>query len=511
MRRLDMSKVREILRLKFDVELSLRDIAASCNCGKSTVDDVLKRAKNASISWPCYLNDKELLSLIYPPTETRSKTAEPDLNYVFNEMKKKNVTLMLLWEEYKRDNPDGLMYTQFCERYRNFKKTNQISMHIEHKAGEEMQVDWAGSTIPYTDYSSGQEKQAYIFVSVLPASAYPFAYAYEDMKLPSWIDAHVRAFEHFGGVPRITIPDNTKTAVKAPDLVDPLLNTSYTEMARHYGTTLVPARPGKPKDKAADENMVGNVSRHIIAALRNHKFFGLYEVNKAIKNELNRFINRPFQRIEGSRLTAFEAIDKPALKPLPATRYEYADWKDTKIAFNYHVEYDGFFYSVPYSNIGMVSRIRATASTIEIFVDGVRVAAHQRNFNTYKRYTTLPEHMPESHKVVTGWNSERYLAWAEKIGPQTKHLIASLLDSREYPVQTYRACMGIMRLSSVYTPETVEAASKEAIDKRTLSYKYFSIILGQMASKNPSPESEKIVLNSNLRGAETYAGGGINA
>ena len=506
-----MSKVREILRLKFDVGLSLRDIAASCNCGKSTVDDVLKRAQNANISWPCNLNDKELVSLIYPPVDTRNKIIEPDLNYVFGEMKKKNVTLMLLWEEYKRDTPDGLMYTQFCERYRNFKKKNQISMHIEHKAGEEMQVDWAGSTIPYTEPSTGEEKQAYIFVSVLPASAYPFAYAYGDMKLPNWIDAHVRSFEHFGGVPRVTIPDNTKTAVKTPDLVDPQLNTSYTEMARHYGTTLVPARAGKPKDKAADENMVGNISRRIIAALRNCQFFSLFEINQAIKTELNRFINRSFQKLEGNRLSAFKAFDKPALKPLPVTRYEYADWKDAKIAFNYHVEYEGFFYSVSYSHIGKASRIRATASTIEIFVDGVRIAAHQRNLNTYKRYTTLPEHMPESHKAVTGWSSERYLAWAEKIGPQTKKLIATILDSREYPVQTYRACMGIMRLSSSYPTETVEAASKEAIDKRTCNYKYFSIILKQMASKESFSESERVVSNNNLRGAKTYAGGGVNA
>ena len=506
-----MSKVREILRLKFDVGLSLRDIAASCNCGKSTVDDVLKRAKNANISWPCYLNDKELLSLIYPPSEARNKAIEPDLDHIFNEMKKKNVTLMLLWEEYKRDNPDGLMYTQFCERYRNFKKTNQISMHIEHKAGEEMQVDWAGSTIPYIELPSGKEKEAYVFVSVLPASSYPFAYAYEDMKLPNWIDAHIRAFEYYGGVPRITIPDNTKTAVKMPDLVDPQLNKSYTEMAAHYGTTLIPARPKKPKDKAADENMVGNISRRIIAALRNHQFFSLIEINKAVRTELNKFINRPFQKIEGNRLSAFEAIDKPALKPLPAARYEYADWKEVKVAFNYHVEYEGFYYSVHYTNIGKIAAIRATNSTIEIFIDNVRIAAHQRNFNTYKRYTTLPEHMPESHKAVTGWNSARYLAWAEKIGPQTKQLIASILESREYPVQTYRACMGIMRLSSQYPSETVEAASREALEKRTCSYKYFSIILRQISSKEASSEGEKVVPNSNLRGAKSYAGGGLNA
>ena len=511
MRRLDMSKVKEILRLKFDVGLSLRDIAASCNCGKSTVDDVLKRAQNANITWPCNLNDKELLSLIYPPVEARKAAIEPDLNYIFHEMKKKNVTLMLLWEEYKRNHPDGIMYTQFCERYRRFKKANQISMHIEHKAGEEMQVDWAGSTIPYTEPTTGEEKQAYLFVSVLPASAYPFVFAYGDMKKPNWINAHVRAYEYYGGVPRVTIPDNTKTAVKTPDLVDPHLNASYAEMARHYGTTLVPARPGKPKDKAADENMVGNVSRRIIAALRNHRFFSIVEINQAIEVELQRFVNRPFQKLEGNRLTAFKAIDKPALKPLPATRYEYADWTDAKIAFNYHVEYQGFFYSVPYCHIGDISRLRVTASVIEVFVDGVRIAAHNRNFNTYRRYTTLPEHMPESHKAVTGWNSERYLSWAEKIGPKTRALIAKVLDSREYPVQTYRACMGIMRLASSYPAEVVETTSKEAIDKGTCTYKYFSIILRQKALKVTDPISEKVISNTNIRGAEAYAGGGVNA
>ena len=332
-----MSKIREILRLKFDVRLSLRDIAASCNCGKSTVDDVLKRAKGANIPWPCYLNDKELLSLIYPPVKTLNKAIEPDLNYIFSEMKKKHVTLMLLWEEYKRDNPGGLMYTQFCERYRNFKKANHISMHIEHKAGEEMQVDWAGSIIPYTDLSSGEDKKAYIFVSVLPASSYPFAYAYSNMRLPSWIDAHIKAFEFYGGVTRVTVPDNTKTAVKTPDLVDPLLNISYNEMAAHYGTTIVPARASKPKDKTADENTVKNISQRIIAALRNYRFFSIYEINEAIRTELKKLIERPFQKIEGNRLSAFLAIDKPALKPLPSSQYEYADLKETKIGFNYHV------------------------------------------------------------------------------------------------------------------------------------------------------------------------------
>ncbi len=503
-----MSKVREVLRLKFEIGLSLRDIAASCNCGKSTVEDIFKRVQNENITWPCNLSDKELLSRIYPPVENQHKSSALDLNYIYSEMKKKNVTLMLLWEEYKRDNPEGLMYSQFCDHYRSFKKSNQITMNIEHKAGEEIQVDWAGSTLLYIDTTTGEEKKVYIFVSVLPASSYPFAYAYENMTLPNWIDAHVRAFEHYGGVPRITIPDNTKTAVTSPDLVDPLLNTSYAEMARHYGTTLVPARSRRPKDKAADENMVLNVSRRIIAALRNHQFFSLYEINQEVKVELTKLINRPFQKIEGTRLTAFESIDKPALMPLPPMRYEYADWKNAKIAFNYHVEYDGFFYSVSYTNVGKQARIRATVSScIEVFTDGTRIAVHARNYNRYKRYTTLPEHMPESHKIVAGWSSDRFLSWAEKIGPNTKQVIMHVLESRDYPVQTYRACMGIMRLGSTYSADCMEAASAEAIEKCTYTFKYFSMIVKQIALKSVNVQTEKIIPNSNIRGADAYIGG----
>ena len=374
-----------------------------------------------------------------------------------------------------------------------------------------MQVDWAGSTLPYYDQSTGEEKQAYIFVSVLPASSYPFAYAYKDMTLPNWIDAHVRAFEHYGGVPRVTIPDNTKTAVKKPDLVDPQLNPSYAEMARHYGTTLLPARARKPRDKASDENMVLNVSRRILATLRNHQFFSVYEINQAINVGLIKFINRPFQKIEGNRITAFDTIDKPALMPLPKTRYEYADWKNAKVAFNYHVEYEGYFYSVPFIHIGKIARIRATAAIIEVLIDGLRIVAYPRNFNTYKRYTTLPEHMPESHKTVTGWNSERFLSWAEKIGPQTKQVISRILDSRDYPVQTYRSCMGMMRLASQYSTENMEAASAEALEKKAYTYKYLSIILKQIAVKDNITENEKIVPNINIRGAKAYAGGGLNA
>ena len=504
-----MLKAREILRLKHEVGLSLREIGQSCNCGKTTVAEVLERAERAGIQWPIDLNDKQLMSLLHPPTDHPKASPEPDLKYIFYEMKKKSVTLMLLWEEYKEQHADGIMYTQFCERYRKFKKQNQLTMRIEHKGGEEIQVDWAGQKIPYCEPETGESKVASVFVSVLPASAYPFACACEDAKLSSWIDAHIRAYEFFGGVPKVTVPDNTKTAVITPDLVDPVLNKSYTEMARHYRTNLVPARAGKPKDKAADENMVGNVSRRIIAALRNRQFFSLQEINQAIKEELGKLINRPFQKMEGNRQTAFEKIDKPFLQPLPSRRYEFADWKEAKIGFNYHVEYEKFFYSVHYSHAGQPCSIRATPHVIEIFRGNERIGACKRNYNTFKRYTTLPEHMPEQHKAVYGWNSERFLSWAEKIGPNTRELIQCILESREYPVQTYRTCMGVMRLCKVYPAHIMESACREALDKKTCSYKYLSLIAKQLAAISPQKKPETIIKHDNVRGISAYAGGGF--
>jgi transposase len=516
MRRTDMLKARQILKLKHEANLSLREIGKSCGCGKSTVSEILKRAESANISWPLKLSDKQLISLLYPLTQSKSKVPEPDMQYIFHEMKKKNVTLMLLWEEYKEQHPEGIMYTQFCERYRNFKKKNKLTMHIEHTAGEEVQVDWAGTTMSYIVPATGETKTAYIFVAVLPASSYPFVYAYDNTRLPSWIDAHVRAYNHFKGVPKVTIPDNTKTAVTTTDRFNPILNRSYNEMAKHYGTVVIPARAYKPRDKGADENMVGNVSRRIIARLRNRQFFSLYEINQALKNELDKFILRPFQKIDGNRLTAFEKLDKPLLKPLPATAYEYAEWKETKVQFNYHVEnYENFFYSVPYTYAGKPCSIRATSKTVEVFIDNERIAVHSRNYNKFKRYMTLPEHMPEEHKIVSGWSTERFLTWAGKTGPYTRELIKHVLESCEYPIQAYRACMGIMRLGKDSPSEIMESACKEALDKRTYSYKYFSIIFRQNTAKinknSDNSKPDKIVSHKNVRGSNAYAGGGLNA
>ena len=505
-----MSKIRDILRLKNETDLSLREIAKCVEVGKSTVGDIISRAEKASLSWPVEMNDVQLTAAIYPPTESKNEQIEPDFELVFKEMKKKHVTLLLLWEEYKTKHPEGIMYSQFCSKYQNFKKQNKLSLHKEHKAGEEIEVDWAGSTMEYINPLTGELVPVYIFVSVLPASSYPFAYAYHNQKEENWIDAHVRSFNYFGGVPRVTIPDNTKTAVTKADRFNPILNKSYQEMARHFGTVIVPARPRKPKDKAADEGMVGFFSRRIIAKLRDKKFFSIEEINQSISEELVVLINKPFQKREGNRQQAFNEIDKLALQPLPTKRYEYAKWKDSIVQFNYHVDYEGFFYSIHYSHTGKPCSIRATIKTIEIFSNSERIACHARNYNKSGRYITLPEHMPEAHKAVSGWSNDRLLSWAEKIGPYTKKVIQSVLESREYAVQTYRACMGILRYSNEYSNDVMEATSKEVFEKQTFSFKYFQITLKQLTRISVGKKEEKIVSNDNVRGILSFQGGGIN-
>ncbi len=511
MRRINVLKAREILRLKNDFDFSIRDIARASSCGKSTVSDVLERAEKADLTWPIELNDKQLMSKLYPPLERSGKPPEPDLEYIYKEMKKKNVTLGVLWEEYKAEHHDGLMLTQFCERYRNFKKQNNMYMHKEHKAGEEMEVDWAGSTLPYFDRDSEAHKNAHIFVAVLPASSYPFARAYPDETLPNWIKAHTDAFKHFGGVPAITIPDNTKTAVTTPRAADPVLNRSYLEMARHYGTAIMPARPRKPKDKAADEGMVKIASQRILAPLRNMRFFSIEEINAAISEQLEKLINRPFQKLEGNRKSAFEEIDKPALRSLPKNKYEYAIWKESRVQPHYHVEYEGFFYSVPHEHINKPCSIRVTTGTVEVFIDGERVAAHKKNTSKANRYTTLPEHMPLNHRVVSGHSNETFIKKANMTGPNTAGLVMRILKSACNPIESYRICNSILSLAASNKSKTVENASQEALEKELYAFKYFKLLLSKHQKSDSVENEERVINHNNIRGKDSFTGGVANA
>jgi len=508
--RLNMSKAKEILRLKGQ-DFSYRDIASSVGCSKTVVGETIRRATEAGIESAEAYTETELEKMLFPEKYSDCiGTDEPDMGYILTELSRKHVTRQLLWEEYKLDHPSGLMYSQFCERIRIAMKANEIDYHKTHKGGEECEVDWAGTGIPYFDLKGKEWRTSAIFVAALPASAYPFAYAYPDQKSASWIDAHIRAFKFFGGTPRILIPDCAKTAVITPDLFDPILSKSYQEMASHYDITIIPARPGKPRDKNYVENTVGNVSRRIIAALRNERFTSIEEINAAIGEKLEAFIDSPFKKLPGSRRSAFEKIDKPMLRPLPKNHYELAHFKICKIGVNYHAEYDGFFYSTPYEHRGKECLIRATGDTIEIFVSGERVCSHIKH-TSGNRYVTIPEHLPDQHKVVSEWNDERFVLWAGNYGRNTEAYITALLASTEYSVQAYRMCMGVLREAKNASPEIVEAASAMVLENEQFSSKYFSLAIKRKIKESEKQKSVRVVEHENIRGAKAFAGGEYNA
>jgi transposase len=420
-------------------------------------------------------------------------------------MQKKGMTLTLLWEEYKTEYPDGLMYTQFCERYRSFRKQNDVYMRKIYKAGERAMVDWAGLTMSYTD-DTGETRPAYIFIATLPASSYLYVEPFRDMAESSWINAHVHAFEYFGGAPRIIVTDNPKTAIIKADFHDPVANRAYWEMARHYGAAIVPTRVKKPKDKAPAEKGVQIAERRIIAKLRNQQYRGFDELWVAVRREVEVVNRAPFKRLPGSRFSVFTETEQPLLQPLPRARYELADWKKAKAGMDYHVQYDDRFYSVFYTYAGSQLALRATPNTIEVFCDNERIASHIRNYSNKSRYTTLPEHMPSNHRAMVDWTPERFDSWASKYGPNTQEYICFLMGRREHPEQAYKTCAGILRMGESLSTANMEDICKMAKEKNIYTYKYFSMLFKNIATahKQRPPGSVK---HENLRGSSYYGGG----
>lgn len=510
MRRTGMEKAREILRQHYEVGLSQREIAESVKVSLGTVSGILAKAKAAGIKYPLRLNNKELGSILYPPVQkdgNRNYT-EPDMEYIHREMQKKGVTLTLLWEEYKTEHPDGLMFTQFCTRYRAFRKTNDVYMRKIYKAGDRVMVDWAGDTMSYTD-DVGREHAVYLFVAALPASAYLYVEPFRDMAQQAWIDGHVHAFEYFGGVPRIIVPDNAKTAVSKADIHDPETNRTYADMARHYAAAIVPTRVRKPKDKAPVETGVQIAERRIIAKLRKRQFHSFDEVWGAVRNELEEVNRKPFQKLPGSRLSVFKETEQPELRPLPPVRYECADWKQVRAGMDYHIQYDEHFYSVPYLYAGRQLELRATANAIEVFSDHERIASHLRSYASQVRYVTLPEHMPSNHRAMADWTPERFQAWAGKFGPDTQSYISFLLKRREHPEQAFKTCAGILRMGESLSTTGMEAVCRAAKEKNVFTYKYFSMLFKRMSQEGGERPAAPI-RHENLRGSGYY-GGDANA
>lgn len=505
-----MRKIREVLRLSLGDGLSRRRVGAATGLPYTTVADYLVRARLAGLGWPLpdELDDAALEARLFPsvvgaPARTRPL---PDWATVHRELRRTGVTLQLLWIEYRERHPDGYGYTQFVEHYRRWARHLDVVMRHDHRAGEKLFIDYPGATIPIVDPDTGEIAPAQLFVAALGASSYTYATATRSQALPDWISAHVGAFEFYGGVPAILVPDNLKAGVTEADRYEPTINRTYAELAAHYGCAIIPARPYKPRDKAKVEAAVLVATRWIIAALRDRTFFSLAEANGAIRERLAWLNERPFKRLPGSRASLFAELDAPALRPLPARRFEYATWTSAKVSIDYHVEIDRHWYSVPYRLVGEQADIRTSATTVELFVKGRRVASHLRS-PIRGRHTTEPGHMPESHRRHLEWSPGRIVRWAEQTGPATGALVEAILASRPHPEQGYRSCLGILRLGRRYGAERLEAACARALRIGARSYRSVDSILRTGLDRQPLPDapaSTEVRRHENVRGGSYY-------
>lgn len=511
-----MRQIREILRLRFECQLSQRSIQDSCRISKTAIWDCLHRARAAGIGWPLPddLDDTALEAKLYPIHVNPLDTAPlPDWAATFFELKKKGVTRQLLWEEYLAKFSHGMGYSQYCRKFGDWIQSQRISMRQEHKAGEKLFVDFAGSTVPIYDADSNRVFNAQIFVAVWGASNFCYAEAVPSQSLPFWIGCHVNALEFFGCVPEVMVPDNLRSAVKNPCRYDPETNPTYAELASHYGFAVIPARPRKPKDKAKAEAGVQLVTRWILAVLRHRKFFSLRELNDAIRQLLTKLNNRAFQKLPGCRQSQFEALDRPAARLLPSCRYVFAEITTQRVNIDYHIVVDDHFYSVPYQLRSQKIVARFTTNTVEVLYKNQRIFTHNRSYQKWK-YTTIPEHLPEAHRAQSEWTPTRIIEWAQTIGEGTAKLVTAILRSKAHPEQGYRAWLGIYRLSRHYGNERVEAACRRALLVGKHRYMAVKDILLRGLDRQPLPGNQGAIDSTpidheNIRGAEYYNNSGL--
>jgi transposase len=507
-----MRKIKEVLRLQA-LGLKQEQIGRSCGISQSTVSEYVTTAAAAGISWEQIADWDEvrLKRELFPSRGSKVRgpvQAAPDFAAVHEQLQRhKHVTLQLLWEEYRQAAPDGYRYSRFCELYRRWRDRQDVVMRQQHRAGEKLFVDFAGDMVPvYVDGPNGEPRQASIFVAVLGASSYTYAEATWSQGLEDWIAAHVRTFEFLGGLPEIVVPDNTRAAVNKSCRYDPDLNRTYQDLATHYGVAVIPARPAKPRDKAKVEAGVLLVERWILAALRHHRFHSLSELNEAIGELLVRLNDRPFRKREDSRRTLFESVDKGALRALPAERYEFGQWRTTRVNIDYHVEFDRHWYSVPYQLTGEAVELRVTAAIVEIFHRGARIASHARSSVRHEA-TTVAAHRPKSHQRHLEWTPSRLVEWAHTVGHSTAELFDKIMAAKPHPEMGFRSCLGILRLSNVYSSERVEAAARRAIKWNACSYQSVKSMLerglDQAEEESPAPSSPP-ARHPNIRGPEYF-------
>jgi transposase len=507
MERLPMRRVREILRLRWQLGLSVRQTARSLGVGRSVVSKTTSRAKTAGLSLAVCegLDDDELERRLYGSAEPAgSERAEPDVLWIHTELKRKGVTLELLHLEYLEAHPAGYRYTAFCDRYRVWLKRRGLSMRQVHKAGERCFVDYAGMQPSYTDPATGERVLCELFVGALGASNYTFAEVTRTQTLPDWIGSHVRMYEYFGGSPRETVPDQLRSAVKDPHWVEPTINRTYEELARHYDTSVVPARPGKPKDKAKAEVAVQVAERWVLARLRNEPFFSFEALRARVAELLEELNARPMKKYGGqSRRELFDRIEREALRPLPAQRYEYSEWTRAKVHGDYHVQVHDHYYSVPYVLVGEVVDVRVTRTTVEMLHKHRVVATHARSHERYK-HTTLPAHMPPNHRAWHDKDPGDLLAWAKTFGPMTEALMEQILTQRAY-TQGFRSGQGLRRIGIKYGPERTEAACEKALRFGATSYRPVErmLRLGREGRAQNASASRRVE-HDNVRGPEHF-------
>ena len=506
-----MTNYREILRLN-SLGILKGNIAKASGCSRNTVTSVLKKAEEKGIGWEegVKLSNNELAERLFPGTQAKSVYKIPDWNLIHQEMAKSGVTLSLLWDEYCEQcwqNKDiSYKRSQFYKYYSDFVQKTKATMRIAHKPGEIMEVDWAGQNAFIRDTDTGGTIKAYIFVAVLPYSGYTYVEAFLSQDQQSWIQAHVNAYGHFNGSTRILVPDNLKTGITKHTRHETVVNKAYQEMAEHYRTAVLPARIRSPKDKATVEGNVGIISTWIIAALRNQQFLSLWELNAAIRNKLNEFNNKPFQKKEGSRAGVFEE-ERAFLLPLPEHPYELAVWKIATVQFNYHITVESGNYSVPYEYIKQKVHVRLTKRLVEVFYSGNRIASHSRLHGRPGQYSTYEEHMPKEHKEYASWNSDRFLNWAGKIGQHTKGVVQLFLTRNQVEQQGYKACIALLKLSDTYSALDLEQACKRALSfTERPSLKSIQAILksGHLLDDVPVPKLKETSFGNFTRGKEYY-------
>ncbi|MCC6653197.1 MAG: IS21 family transposase [Candidatus Eisenbacteria bacterium] len=508
--RLSMRKVREVLRLTHEVKLPYREVAVSAGVSVGVVSKIVNRAKKAGLAWAevSGLDEATLeVRLNGPVVEAGAQRDEPDPIWIHVEKMKPGVTLELLHIEYIEGHPNGLRYTAFCERYRAWLARRKLTMRQSHKAGERAFVDYSGKRPWIVDRKTGERQPVELFVGVLGASNFTFAEATRTQQSVDFIQSHVRMLEYFEGAPALIVPDNLKSGVTTASWYDPEVQRTYEELAAHYSTAVLPARPKKPRDKAKVEVAVQVVQRWILGRIRNEVFFTLDALNERIRELLELLNDRPMRAYRKSRRELYVLLDKPALKPLPVERFVYSEWGTARLNIDYHATFDENFYSAPYGLVHEHLDVRATALTVELYFKAQRVGSHVRSYAKGK-YVTTTAHMPKAHQEHLEWPPSRVIDWAGKIGPHVKALIEALLAERKHPEQGYRPSLGIIRLAKTYGNERVDKACKRAHMAGARNYRHVAAILKNHLDDAPMPDAvddnRPRVDHENIRGPGYY-------